>query len=110
MNHILEDIYKRLAFEHETYIPEYLFSKDYLGRNRSYFSYLKSSGKSVSASSLIFLWTKLNTQKNVFQDAYNRAVKNGEKSSWRTLAMQERYELYQDLSDRAYQAITTYHQ
>ena len=109
MNQPLIDIFKRLSFETENGIKEYIFSTEYLGRNKTYFSYLKSSGKKVSAGCLLHLWTKLNGKRNAYQEAYNRAVQNGQATSWQTLGMKERIELYDDLSSQAYEAITEYH-
>ena len=61
MTEILENVYNRLAFEKfEFGFTKAKFSKHYLGKSETYFSYLLSSGNDESANVLLMLWGKLN--------------------------------------------------
>jgi hypothetical protein len=63
MTSILEDVYNRLAFEKfEFGFTKAEFSKQYLGKCETYFSYIKSTGNDVSADALLKLFGKLNKE------------------------------------------------
>ena len=71
MTAILENIYRRLAAEKHDF-TETEFSVHYLGRSKSYFAFLKSSGQQISSESLLNLWGKLTTEHQMYSSAIKR--------------------------------------
>lgn len=63
---LLNHVFDELA-ELNSDITHKDYSKIYLGRCGSYYSYLKSTGKQPSTDVLLHLWNKLNAQQNKFR-------------------------------------------
>ena len=59
MTNIIEHTYTALANTGELRLTEKDYSTNYLGRCKSYYAYLKSSGKQPSTEVLLQLWTQL---------------------------------------------------
>ena len=59
MTNIIENTYKTLANTGELRLTEKEYSTNYLGRCKSYYAYLKSTGKQPSTEVLLQLWTQL---------------------------------------------------
>ena len=59
MTNIIETTYKTLANTGELDLTEKEYSTNYLGRCKSYYAYLKSTGKQPSTEVLLQLWTQL---------------------------------------------------
>ncbi len=72
MNEFLQKVYDELAAEHWD-LSERQFSKQYLGKCETYFAYLKSTGKQPSASAVLNLWGKLNTDRQLYEHSLQRA-------------------------------------
>ncbi len=58
-NNIIENTYTALANTGELRLTEKDYSTNYLGRCKSYYAYLKSTGKQPSTEVLLQLWTQL---------------------------------------------------
>ena len=58
-NNIIENTYTALADTGELHLTEKDYSTNYLGRCKSYYAYLKSTGKQPSTEVLLQLWTQL---------------------------------------------------
>ena len=56
---IIENTYTALANTGELHLTEKDYSTNYLGRCKSYFGYLKSTGRQASTDVLLKLWTQL---------------------------------------------------
>jgi hypothetical protein len=93
MTAILQDVYGRLAKEKHDF-TETDFSKQYLGKSGTYFAYLKSTGKDVSADALLKLWGKLNIEKQTCSNALSRT-----QHAFHQQMLQEWTELYSELSN-----------
>ena len=59
MTNIIENTYKTLANTGELHLTEKDYSTNYLGRCKSYYAYLKSTGKQPSTEVLLQLWAQL---------------------------------------------------
>ena len=59
MTNIIEHTYKELANTGELRLTEKDYSTNYLGRCKSYYGYLKSTGKQPSTEVLLQLWAQL---------------------------------------------------
>ena len=59
MTNIIEHAYTALANTGELHLTEKDYSTNYLGRCKSYYAYLKSTGKQPSTEVLLQLWTQL---------------------------------------------------
>ena len=59
MTNIIENTYKTLANTGELDLTEKDYSTKYLGRCKSYYAYLKSTGRQASTDVLMRLWTNL---------------------------------------------------
>ena len=59
MTSMIETTYKTLANTGELDLTEKDYSINYLGRCKSYYAYLKSTGKQASTDVLLKLWTQL---------------------------------------------------
>ena len=59
MTNIIEHAYTALANTGELDLTEKDYSTNYLGRCKSYYAYLKSTGKQPSTEVLLQLWTQL---------------------------------------------------
>ena len=59
MTNIIENTYKTLANTGELDLTEKDYSTNYLGRCKSYYAYLKSTGRQASTDVLMRLWTNL---------------------------------------------------
>ena len=59
MTNIIEHTYKELANTGELRLTEKDYSTNYLGRCKSYYSYLKSTGRQASTDVLLKLWAQL---------------------------------------------------
>ena len=59
MTNIIETTYKTLANTGELDLTEKDYSTNYLGRCKSYYAYLKSTGKQASTDVLLKLWAQL---------------------------------------------------
>ena len=59
MNNIIEHTYTALANSDELHLTEKDYSTNYLGRCKSYYSYLKSTGRQASTDVLLKLWAQL---------------------------------------------------
>ena len=59
MTNIIENTYKTLANTGELDLTEKDYSTKYLGRCKSYYAYLKSTGKQASTDVLLKLWAQL---------------------------------------------------
>ena len=59
MTNIIETTYKTLANTGELDLTEKDYSTNYLGRCKSYYAYLKSTGKQPSTEVLLQLWAQL---------------------------------------------------
>ena len=59
MTNIIEHAYTALANTGELSLTEKDYSTNYLGRCKSYYAYLKSTGKQPSTEVLLQLWTQL---------------------------------------------------
>jgi len=59
MTNIIENTYKELANTGELHLTEKDYSTNYLGRCKSYYAYLKSTGKQASTDVLLKLWAQL---------------------------------------------------
>ena len=59
MTNIIEHTYKELVNKGELRLTEKDYSTNYLGRCKSYYAYLKSTGRQASTNVLIKLWTQL---------------------------------------------------
>ena len=59
MTNIIETTYKTLANTGELDLTEKEYSTNYLGRCKSYYAYLKSTGKQPSTEVLLQLWAQL---------------------------------------------------
>ena len=59
MTNIIETTYKTLANTGELDLTEKEYSTNYLGRCKSYYAYLKSTGKQASTDVLLKLWAQL---------------------------------------------------
>ena len=59
MTNIIENTYTALANTGELDLTEKDYSTNYLGRCKSYYAYLKSTGKQPSTEVLLQLWTQL---------------------------------------------------
>ncbi len=59
MTNIIEHTYTALANTGELHLTEKDYSTNYLGRCKSYYAYLKSTGKQPSTEVLLQLWTQL---------------------------------------------------
>ena len=58
-NNIIENTYTALANTGELHLTEKDYSTNYLGRCKSYYAYLKSTGKQPSTDVLLKLWAQL---------------------------------------------------
>ena len=59
MTNIIENTYKTLAKTGELDLTEKDYSTNYLGRCKSYYAYLKSTGRQASTDVLLKLWAQL---------------------------------------------------
>ena len=59
MTNIIEHTYTALANTGELHLTEKDYSTNYLGRCKSYYAYLKSTGRQASTEVLLKLWTQL---------------------------------------------------
>ena len=59
MTNIIEHTYKELANIGELRLTEKDYSTNYLGRCKSYYAYLKSTGRQASTDVLLKLWAQL---------------------------------------------------
>ena len=59
MTNIIEHTYTALANTGELHLTEKDYSTNYLGRCKSYYAYLKSTGKQASTDVLLKLWAQL---------------------------------------------------
>jgi len=59
MTNIIEHTYTALANTGELRLTEKDYSTNYLGRCKSYYAYLKSTGRQASTDVLLKLWAKL---------------------------------------------------
>ena len=59
MTNIIEHTYKELADTGELHLTEKDYSTNYLGRCKSYYAYLKSTGRQASTDVLLKLWAQL---------------------------------------------------
>ena len=59
MTNIIEHTYKELADTGELRLTEKDYSTNYLGRCKSYYAYLKSTGRQASTDVLLKLWAQL---------------------------------------------------
>ena len=59
MTNIIELTYKELANTGELRLTEKDYSTNYLGRCKSYYAYLKSTGRQASTDVLLKLWAQL---------------------------------------------------
>ena len=59
MTNIIENTYKTLANTGEHDLTEKDYSTNYLGRCKSYYAYLKSTGRQASTDVLLKLWAQL---------------------------------------------------
>ena len=59
MTNIIETTYKTLANTGQHDLTEKEYSTNYLGRCKSYYAYLKSTGRQASTDVLMRLWTNL---------------------------------------------------
>ena len=59
MTNIIEHTYTALANTGELHLTEKDYSTNYLGRCKSYYAYLKSTGKQPSTEVLLQLWAQL---------------------------------------------------
>ena len=59
MTNIIENTYKTLANTGELDLTEKDYSTNYLGRCKSYYAYLKSTGRQASTDVLLKLWAQL---------------------------------------------------
>ena len=59
MTNIIETTYKTLANTGELDLTEKDYSTNYLGRCKSYYAYLKSTGRQASTDVLLKLWAQL---------------------------------------------------
>ena len=59
MTNIIETTYKTLANAGELDLTEKDYSTKYLGRCKSYYAYLKSTGRQASTDVLLKLWAQL---------------------------------------------------
>ena len=59
MTNIIENIYTALANTGELGLTEKDYSTNYLGRCKSYYGYLKSTGSQASTDVLLKLWAQL---------------------------------------------------
>ena len=59
MTNIVEHTYTALANTGELHLTEKDYSTNYLGRCKSYYAYLKSTGKQPSTEVLLQLWAQL---------------------------------------------------
>ena len=59
MTNIIEHAYTALANTGELRLTEKDYSTNYLGRCKSYYAYLKSTGKQPSTEVLLQLWAQL---------------------------------------------------
>ena len=64
MTNIIENTYKTLANTGELDLTEKEYSTRYLGRCKSYYAYLKSTGKQASTDVLLKLWVQLRLAEN----------------------------------------------
>ena len=64
MTNIIENTYKTLANTGEHDLTEKDYSTKYLGRCKSYYAYLKSTGKQASTAVLLKLWAQLRLAEN----------------------------------------------
>ena len=59
MTNIIEHTYKELANTGKLRLTEKDYSTNYLGRCKSYYAYLKSTGRQASKDVLLKLWAQL---------------------------------------------------
>ena len=59
MTNIIEHTYTALANTGELHLTEKDYSTNYLGRCKSYYAYLKTTGRQASTEVLLKLWTQL---------------------------------------------------
>jgi hypothetical protein len=59
MTNIIEHTYTALANTGELHLTEKDYSTNYLGKCKSYYAYLKSTGRQASTEVLLKLWTQL---------------------------------------------------
>ena len=59
MTNIIEHTYRELANKGELCLTEKDYSTNYLGRCKSYYAYLKSTGRQASTDVLLKLWAQL---------------------------------------------------
>ena len=59
MTNIIEHTYTALANTGELHLTEKDYSTNYLGRCKSYYAYLKSTGRQASTEVLLKLWAQL---------------------------------------------------
>ena len=59
MTNIIENTYKTLANTGELDLPEKDYRTKYLGRCKSFYAYLKSTGRQASTDVLLKLWAQL---------------------------------------------------
>jgi hypothetical protein len=64
MTNIIENTYKTLANTGELDLTEKDYSTKYLGRCKSYYAYLKSTGRQASTDVLLKLWAQLRLAEN----------------------------------------------
>ena len=106
MTEILENVYNRLAFEKfEFGFTKAKFSKHYLGKSETYFSYLLSSGNDESANVLLMLWGKLNKEHQSCAIAANNTDHEFRKhmlTEWVTLYREISNDVFTAICDRAH--------
>ena len=68
MTNIIEHAYTALANTGELSLTEKDYSTNYLGRCKSYYAYLKSTGKQPSTDVLLKLWAQLNVNEKLGKD------------------------------------------
>ena len=68
MTNIIEHAYTALANTGELHLTEKDYSTNYLGRCKSYYAYLKSTGKQPSTDVLLKLWAQLKVNETLGKD------------------------------------------
>ena len=63
-NNIIENTYTALANTGELHLTEKDYSTNYLDRCKSYYAYLRSTGRQASTEVLLKLWTQLRKAEN----------------------------------------------
>jgi hypothetical protein len=104
MTAILQDIYGKLANEKHDF-TETDFSEQYLGKSGTYFAYLKSTGKDVSADALLKLWGKLNVEHQSCASAINRTDRAFNKqmlTEWAQLYSELSNDVFTELCERSH--------